>query len=575
MQLGCIVPARYMLLGVYFQIPRSALVQSPIRIGMTRLLHLAALGLALREFGVQGMRSTCTLEASGGDDAPAFVRAIRTCDTIVIPQHTTISVATRMDMTGVSNKHISVQGTVKFTDDIPYWTGSTFWILGGKNIILDGGGTLDGNGQAWYDSFASNSSLVRPIMLTILNGTDVMVQNIHEVNGPNWNNLVYQSKNIVYDNININAKSTSKNTAKNTDGWDTYRSDNVVIKNSVINNGDDCVSFKPNSTNILVTNLMCNGSHGISVGSLGQYAGVYDIVQNVASINITMSNAQNGARIKAWAGPGVGSGIVKNVTFQDFFETNVDNPIIIDQCYETSAEACAEFPSNTYIEDIWFDNISGTSSGSEKTVVASLSCSPDGRCGDINVNNITLSSTMTELTWKNWSITADNAKTKQQSDADSETGARKESMLRPAWQRAALSAFHLSVGAGLAAMIFVGRSRVIRRLHILPTNSPGVPGGKQLFFQGVHNWGATGTVLPLKNAHLFPGRDDTEVIFRLEGARGHWWIGLNGARINGEKVNAKRARDEMLVAWGIKKGSEVQDGIEGRWTAGPIMDNAW
>jgi len=65
---------------------------------------------------------------------------------------------------------------------------------------------------------------------------------------------------------------------------------------------DDCVSFKPNSTNILVTNMNCNGSHGISVGSLGQYAGETDIVANVYVRNITMSNAQNGARIKVFGG---------------------------------------------------------------------------------------------------------------------------------------------------------------------------------------------------------------------------------------------------------------------------------
>ncbi len=35
----------------------------------------------------------------------------------------------------------------------------------------------------------------------------------------------------------------------------------------------DCVSFKPNATNIIVQNIHCNGSHGISVGSLGQYPG--------------------------------------------------------------------------------------------------------------------------------------------------------------------------------------------------------------------------------------------------------------------------------------------------------------
>ncbi len=33
------------------------------------------------------------------------------------------------------------------------------------------------------------------------------------------------------------------------------------------------VSLKPNSTYIEVYNMICNGSHGISIGSLGQYAG--------------------------------------------------------------------------------------------------------------------------------------------------------------------------------------------------------------------------------------------------------------------------------------------------------------
>lgn len=53
----------------------------------------------------------------------------------------------------------------------------------------------------------------------------------------------------------------------------------------------DCVSFKPNSTDILVQNLHCNGSHGISVGSLGQYKGEVDIVKNVLVYNISMYNA--------------------------------------------------------------------------------------------------------------------------------------------------------------------------------------------------------------------------------------------------------------------------------------------
>ncbi len=49
------------------------------------------------------------------------------------------------------------------------------------------------------------------------------------------------------------------------------------------------------------------------------------------SSDVKMSNAQNGARIKAWAGPDVGSGIVRNVTFNNFVVSSVANPVVIDQ----------------------------------------------------------------------------------------------------------------------------------------------------------------------------------------------------------------------------------------------------
>lgn len=88
---------------------------------------------------------------------------------------------------------------------------------------------------------------------------------------------------------------------------------------------DDSVSFKPNSTFCTVESMWCNGSHGISVGSLGQYYGETDIVSDIYVRNITMMNAQNGARIKVFGGSndtksvsGGGSGYVRNVTFQDF-----------------------------------------------------------------------------------------------------------------------------------------------------------------------------------------------------------------------------------------------------------------
>lgn len=117
----------------------------------------------------------------------------------------------------------------------------------------------------------------------------------------------------------------------------------------------DCVSFKPNSTNVVVQNLVCNGSHGISVGSLGQYKGETDIVENLYIYNISMSNASDGARIKVWPGietafqsllnGGGGLGRVRNVTYDRFYHENNDNAITITQCYgQKNQTLCNEFP---------------------------------------------------------------------------------------------------------------------------------------------------------------------------------------------------------------------------------------
>jgi galacturan 1,4-alpha-galacturonidase len=227
----------------------------------------------------------------------------------------------------------------------------------------------------------------------IYNAQNVLIENIKQVQSPFWHNLVYGSRNVTFDNINLHSIQSSGKQAQNTDGWDIYRSDLVSITNSNIINGDDCVSFKPNTTNVLVENLYCQGSHGISVGSLGQYAGVQDIVANVLVKNVTMVDAENGARIKAFGGSasatsttGGGSGYIRNITFQDFTVQNVDLPIVIDQCYQTSATTCASYPSKVTINDAHYINVTGT--GAKSKEVVTLACSDV--CQDITASGTRL-----------------------------------------------------------------------------------------------------------------------------------------------------------------------------------------
>jgi galacturan 1,4-alpha-galacturonidase len=148
-----------------------------------------------------------------------------------------------------------------------------------------------------------------------------------------------------------------------------------------------------------VQNLWCNGSHGISVGSLGQYVGEVDYVQHIYVYNISMSNASDGARIKVWPGSpsalsgdlqgGGGSGAVSNITYDTMSLSNVDYAIEITQCYgQKNITLCNQFPSNLTISDITIKNFSGTTSKKYQPLIGYLVCSSPAVCSDIRIQDV-------------------------------------------------------------------------------------------------------------------------------------------------------------------------------------------
>jgi galacturan 1,4-alpha-galacturonidase len=64
------------------------------------------------------------------------------------------------------------------------------------------------------------------------------------------------------------------------------------VTNTRVDIGDDCFSPKPNTSNIFVQNLWCNNTHGVSMGSIGQYSGVQDIIEHAYIENVTLLNGQ-------------------------------------------------------------------------------------------------------------------------------------------------------------------------------------------------------------------------------------------------------------------------------------------
>lgn len=159
------------------------------------------------------------------------------------------------------------------------------------------------------------------------------------------------------------------------------------------------MSFKPNSTYILVEGLWCNGSHGISVGSLGQYEGEYDIVEHIYTANISMHNASDGARIKVWPNApsalsgdlqgGGGTGRVNNITFDGMLIDNVAYAIEVTQCYgQKNLTLCLEYPSTLTISNITIKNMNGTTSTKYEPDIAAFLCSSTDVCSGIVAENI-------------------------------------------------------------------------------------------------------------------------------------------------------------------------------------------
>ncbi|EDN99695.1 hypothetical protein SS1G_02553 [Sclerotinia sclerotiorum 1980 UF-70] len=245
-----------------------------------RSFHLAILAGSLffdstnGDPSVHSPRATCTVQPSlnGTDDAPAILSAFKTC---------------------------GKDGTV-WSTNITYWLNQSMafgyqnqtsaWWLGGNNINVNGYGygTLDGNGQAWYDFVKGISNYPnRPQALTIWNTT----------------NSVFRGLRFVQSQM--------------------------------------CIALKANSTNILITNSTFYNGLGVAIGSIGQYKGVYESIENVTASEIVFYKTLHGGYVKTWTGEqagyppnGGGGGLGFQISDLSMYNISgsITNPITSYQC---------------------------------------------------------------------------------------------------------------------------------------------------------------------------------------------------------------------------------------------------
>ena len=107
----------------------------------------------------------------------------------------------------------------------------------------------------------------------------------------------------------------------------------------MIGTGDDCISIGDGTQDITVNQVTCGLGHGISVGSLGRYQNE-EPVSGIRVTGATLSNTDNGVRIKTW--PASSSGVASDIHFEDVVMNNVANAVIIDQNYSPNSQCLNE-----------------------------------------------------------------------------------------------------------------------------------------------------------------------------------------------------------------------------------------
>ncbi|XP_052171799.1 polygalacturonase-like [Diospyros lotus] len=339
--------------------------------------------VSVDDFGAKG---------DGSDDTPAFKKAWQAaCSssaaaTLLVPKKKYLVKPIRF--AGLCKAALTVQiyGTIEASANrADYKEDGTHWLLfdSVQNLQVQGGGTIDGNGNAWWENSCKiNKALPckdAPTALTFYSCKNIIVKNLKIQHAQQIHLSFEKSTNVQASSLTV----TSPQTSPNTDGIHITDTQNIQISSCVIGTGDDCISIVSGSQKVKATDITCGPGHGISIGRLGSgnsKAFVSDVLVNGAKLYGT----QNGLRIKTWQG---GSGSVSNIKFLNVRMNNVDNPIIIDQSYCDQDKPCKGQGSAVQVKDVLYQNIQGTSASD---VAINFSCSKDFPCEGIVLQSVNI-----------------------------------------------------------------------------------------------------------------------------------------------------------------------------------------
>ncbi|KUJ06908.1 uncharacterized protein LY89DRAFT_692256 [Mollisia scopiformis] len=295
--------------------------------------------------GVGG--TTCTVTAFADISASVSACSNVLLSGITVPASTTLSVAVP------TSGALLFAGTmtVEYTPDADY----TPIVLKGTNAKVAGlaGAVIDGLGADYWDGEGSNGGTAKPDHFIKL--SDMTSSSFSDIKIINWPTHLFEitgctdmtMSQLILDN------SAGASLGHNTDAFDVSSTDGLYVSGATVYNQDDCVAVNSGS-NMLFENMCCDGSHGLSIGSIS--SGV--TVSNITFKDSSVVNGENACRIKTDAGDD--DSTVSDITYSNIYVSNItDYAIDVQQDYE-NGDPIGDSTTGITVSGVTFDSITGS-----------------------------------------------------------------------------------------------------------------------------------------------------------------------------------------------------------------------
>ncbi|MEK7724927.1 MAG: glycosyl hydrolase family 28 protein [Acidobacteriota bacterium] len=246
------------------------------------------------------------------------------------------------------------------------WLSALINVENVQNVRISGKGTIDGNGQKWWDKYwalrkefepkglrwASDYDAERVRLMLIQNSKDVTVENVSLKRSGFWTVQILYSEQITVDGIKI-----SDNGGPSTDGVDVDSSRYVLIQNCDIDNNDDDICLKagrdfdglrvnrPTEFVFIRDNTIRRGAGIISIGS--ETSGG---IRNVVALNNKGIGTGNAVRLKSAKTRG---GYIKDILIRGLKLENVTNTFAFTLNWNPSYSYASIPKEITTYPDFW------------------------------------------------------------------------------------------------------------------------------------------------------------------------------------------------------------------------------